>query len=142
MCRRSSACWDSPLGVSTIVREQFAEKLSSDVQLGLAYDAIRISATAALPAAGYGIVSRKAVMLGKHTAGFALTGTRLRVTFNQSSGFCLFRILLSADASTIHFSRAPDNACLDIDLQRHTPRFCYWVTRTPGTRANFARPSG
>ena len=33
-----------------------AGKLSSDVQLGLAYDAIRISATAALRAAGYRVV--------------------------------------------------------------------------------------
>ena len=31
-------------------------KLSSDVQLGLAYDAIRVSATAALRAAGYRVV--------------------------------------------------------------------------------------
>src|SRR6516162_9066763 len=33
-----------------------AGKLSTDVQLGLAYDAIRISATAALRAAGYRVV--------------------------------------------------------------------------------------
>lgn len=33
-----------------------AGKLSADVQLGLAYDAIRISATAALRAAGYRVV--------------------------------------------------------------------------------------
>lgn len=33
-----------------------AAKLSSDVQLGLAYDAIRISATVALRAAGYRVV--------------------------------------------------------------------------------------
>jgi len=34
-------------------RRAVAGKLSADVQLGLAYDAIRISATAALRAAGY-----------------------------------------------------------------------------------------
>jgi hypothetical protein len=37
-------------------RKAVAGKLSSDVQLGLAYDAIRISATAALRAAGYRVV--------------------------------------------------------------------------------------
>lgn len=37
-------------------RRAIAGKLSADVQLGLAYDAIRISATAALRAAGYRVV--------------------------------------------------------------------------------------
>jgi hypothetical protein len=37
-------------------RRATAGKLSADVQLGLAYDAIRISATAALRAAGYRVV--------------------------------------------------------------------------------------
>src|SRR5215471_15769640 len=37
-------------------RRAVAGKLSADVQLGLAYDAIRISATAALRAAGYRVV--------------------------------------------------------------------------------------
>ena len=37
-------------------RGAVAGKLSADVQLGLAYDAIRISATAALRAAGYRVV--------------------------------------------------------------------------------------
>jgi hypothetical protein len=37
-------------------RRAVAGKLSADVQLGLAYDAIRISATAALRAAGYRVI--------------------------------------------------------------------------------------
>ncbi len=37
-------------------RRAIAGKLSADVQLGLAYDAIRISATAALRSAGYRVV--------------------------------------------------------------------------------------
>lgn len=37
-------------------RRAVAAKLSSDMQLGLAYDAIRISATAALRAAGYRVI--------------------------------------------------------------------------------------
>src|SRR5437899_4640639 len=37
-------------------RRATAGKLSADVQLGLAYDVIRISATAALRAAGYRVV--------------------------------------------------------------------------------------
>ena len=37
-------------------RRAVAAKLSADVQLGLAYDAIRISATAALRATGYRVV--------------------------------------------------------------------------------------
>ncbi len=41
--------------LKTIVRAT-AGKLSADVQLGLAYDVIRISATAALRAAGYRVV--------------------------------------------------------------------------------------
>lgn len=37
-------------------RRAIAGKLSPDVQLGLAYDAIRVCATAALRAAGYRVV--------------------------------------------------------------------------------------
>jgi hypothetical protein len=53
---RSHACLVLRTSALQDYQKSVSGRLSSDVQLGLAYDAIRISATAALRAAGYRVV--------------------------------------------------------------------------------------